>query len=73
MTRAGDETPPEVAAKPASNAASAGTGVEVAASYVEDRQKRSLAGEPSTSEEVKAWRDREECLINQHGPLPCLG
>ncbi|CAK0787611.1 hypothetical protein CVIRNUC_010833 [Coccomyxa viridis] len=57
MTRAGDETPPEVAAKPASNAASAGTGVEVAASYVEDRQKRSLAGEPSTSEEARGHVD----------------
>ena len=55
MTRAGDETRAEVNAKPASNEASAGTGVEVAALYVEDRQKRSLAGEPSTSDEVMAW------------------
>ena len=55
MTRAGDENPTEADAKPASNQASAGTGVEVAASYVEDRQKRSLAGEPSTSEEVMVW------------------
>ena len=63
MTRAGDENPAEVDAKPASNQASAGTGVEVAASYVEDRQKHSLAGEPSTSEEVKAW------LTDHHGRL----
>ena len=54
MTRAGDETPAEMDAKLASGQASASTGVEVAASYVEDRQKRSLAGEPSTSEEVTA-------------------
>ena len=70
MTRAGDEAPAEVAAKPASNEASASTGVEEAASYVEDRQKRSLAGEPSTSEQVKARLKPEECLSNQHGPLP---
>lgn len=57
MTRAGEDSPAQADARPAniadaSKSAAVSPGVEVAAWYVEDRQSRSLHGEPSTSEQV---------------------
>ena len=58
ITRAGDESAAETDSKaessaPPSRGAALSSGVEIAASYVEDRQSRSLQGEPSTSEQVR--------------------
>lgn len=58
ITRAGDDSTVETEAKavsdaPPSRGHALSPGVEVAASYVDDRQSRSLQGEPSTSEQVQ--------------------
>ncbi len=70
MTRAGDETPADTDARPASTTspskgASVSPGVEVAASYVEDRQSRSLHGEPSTSEQVQRCPQQDQFVMKE--------